>query len=277
MGKPKHDFHLVDPSPMPILAAMATFFMFLGFTNQIHGWGFGLLHSMIGIGTVTAVAIFWWRDVIKEAITDKAHTLVVQKGLSLGMGLFIFSEVMFFFTFFWSFFKAWLDPVMIIEDLWASSAGLDIGWPPEGIQTFDAFTIPFINTLILLLSGTTVTWAHHSMLTDGKDTVKALTITVILGIIFSCLQAVEYMHATFAFAEEGTKAIYSSNFYMATGFHGLHVILGTIFLIVCLFRAKKGHFGKNKPNLCFEFAAWYWHFVDVVWLFLFVFVYWLSA
>jgi cytochrome c oxidase subunit 3 len=210
----------------------------------------------------------WWRDVVKEGRVDKAHTELVRKGLSIGMALFILSEVMFFFAFFWSFFKASLFPEMVLDGgVWPIKDGI---WPPEGIETFDPWSIPLMNTLVLLLSGTTVTWAHHALLENNKkEMVQGLTITVILGFIFSCLQAFEYYHAPFKF----TDGIYASNFYMATGFHGAHVLIGTIFLTVCLFRARKGHFEKGNGHLGFEFAAWYWHFVDVVWLFLYVFVY----
>ena len=214
----------------------------------------------------------WWSDVIHEGRVDKAHTTVVQKGLSIGMALFILSEIMFFFAFFWSFFKAWLDPVHILDDgVWGSELMI---WPPKGIETLDAWNIPFMNTLILLLSGTTVTWAHYELLKNNrKGIIKALYCTIGLGILFTLMQIIEYYHATFKLKD----GIYPSNFYMATGFHGAHVIIGTIFLIVCLFRAKKGHFDKGNGHLGFEFAAWYWHFVDVVWLFLFIFVYVLSS
>jgi cytochrome c oxidase subunit 3 len=187
------------------------------------------------------------------------------------MGLFILSEIMFFFGFFWSFFKASLFPEGILDGLWVIKAGV---WPPTGIVTFDPWSIPFMNTLILLLSGTTVTWAHHSItINDQKSSVEALGYTILLGISFSCFQAFEYHHAAFHF----TDGIYASNFFMATGFHGLHVLIGTIFLTVCYFRARRGHFQEGNGHLGFEFAAWYWHFVDVVWLFLFIFVYVLGS
>jgi cytochrome c oxidase subunit 3 len=183
------------------------------------------------------------------------------------MGLFILTEVMFFFAFFFSYFKSALFPVDILEDVWAVKPGV---WPPAGIEKLEAWNLPFMNTLILLLSGTTVTWAHHALLNNNrKEVVQGLTCTVLLGIAFTLFQAIEYHHASFKI----TDGVYPSNFYMATGFHGAHVIIGTIFLTVCLFRARQGGFDNGKGHLGFEFAAWYWHFVDVVWLFLFVFVY----
>ncbi|MGZ7210052.1 MAG: cytochrome c oxidase subunit 3, partial [Methanobacterium sp.] len=204
---------------------------------------------------------------VKEGLIGKHHTNVVRNGLKIGMALFILSEVMFFGAFFGGFFKSRLDPVHILDGVWAVKEGI---WPPAGIHTFDPWDIPFLNTLILLLSGCTVTWAHYSLLENNKkDLVKALTITVALGFIFTLFQAYEYHHAPFKFSD----GIYPSNFFMATGFHGFHVIVGTIFLAVCLFRARKGHFEAGNGHLGFEFAAWYWHFVDVVWLFLFVFIY----
>ena len=220
-----------------------------------------------GVMTIIACCYFWWRDVIREGLEDKAHTAAVQNGLRLGMVLFITSEVMFFAAFFWAFFGASLFPILPLEDTWAMAEGI---WPPEGIKTFDPFDLPFINTLILLLSGTTVTWAHHALLERKNDQViKALWCTVSLGVFFSLLQAYEYGHAAFGL----TDGIYATTFYLATGFHGLHVMIGTAFLAVCLVRAYKQTL-TPEGHLGFEFAAWYWHFVDVVWLFLFVSVYW---
>ena len=273
MDKKNHDFHLVDPSPWPILTSFSALFLVLGIVNLMHEWFWGSSHTIIGIAFVVTCMGMWWRDVIKEGLFDKAHTDCVRSGLRIGMLLFIFSEIMFFFGFFWSFFSAWLSPMMILENFWPIMEG---SWPPEGIKTLDAWSLPFINTLILLLSGTTVTWAHYALINnDMKDVKISLGLTVFLGVIFSMLQMFEYMHTSFAFAEEGIKAVYSSNFYMATGFHGVHVLCGTIFLFICWIRARNNTL--TSDSLCFEFAAWYWHFVDVIWLFLFVFVYWLSA
>lgn len=262
-----HQYHLVDPSPWPIVACIGLFFLTLGSAMFFHKKPFGEYIAIAGLLTVFYVMYVWWRDVIRESIAGKAHTALVRKGLRIGMGLFILSEVMFFFAFFWSFFHASVFPKDILDGIWPVKPG---SWPPEHITTFDPWHLPFMNTLILLLSGTTVTWAHHALLVgDRKGLIQGLTWTVILGFSFTCLQAFEYWHAPFKFKD----GIYSSVFYMATGFHGLHVIVGTIFLAVCLLRARKGHFTPDK-HLGFEFAAWYWHFVDVVWLFLFVCIYW---
>ncbi len=209
-----------------------------------------------------ATMLFWWRDVVKEGEFQGHHTPVVQIGLRYGMALFIASEVMFFAAFFWAFFDFSIFPR-------EASGGV---WPPTGrrhITPLDPYAIPLLNTLILLTSGCTVTWAHHALKhNDRNGLIQGLALTVLLGIIFTSFQAYEYMHAPFGFKD----GIYTSTFFMATGFHGFHVIVGTIFLIVCLVRAIKGHF-KPDHHFGFEAAAWYWHFVDVVWLFLFSFVY----
>lgn len=269
-----HDYHLVDPSPRPLLASFSAFFMALGGAlcfseDYVH---IGKIVFPLGIIALIYCAYTWWRDVVREGIHDKAHNKVVRSGLRFGMVLFIVSEIMFFFAFFWSFFKAFLAPEAQLDDMgiWPVAEGV---WPPEGIETLDAWDIPFTNTLILLLSGTTVTWAHHALLQeDHKSVVRALAITVALGVIFTGFQIYEYHVATFAFDEN----IYTANFYMATGFHGAHVLIGTIFLAVCLVRSMKGQFTPEN-HLGFEFAAWYWHFVDVVWIFLFVCVYWFGG
>lgn len=262
-----HPYHLVNPSPWPIVGAFALLILALGAAFAMHKMAGGLPMVIIGFALVLYTMFVWWRDVIHEAEVEHVHTKEVSHGLRVGMVLFILSEVMFFAAFFWAFFNASLFPRAPLEEAWAIKEGI---WPPEGIHTFDAWDLPFLNTLILLLSGTTVTWAHHALLHgDRRDLIRGLTCTVILGALFTCVQAYEYGHAAFGF----TQGVYASTFYMATGFHGLHVLIGTIFLTVCLVRAKKGHF-TPRQHLGFEFAAWYWHFVDVVWLFLFVFVYW---
>jgi cytochrome c oxidase subunit 3 len=226
-------------------------------TFSIH-WGMKLL--FVGLASTLACMFGWWRDVISEGVHEKAHSAVAKLGFRYGMVLFIVSEVLFFFAFFWAFFYVALLP----------GAGIEFTFPPKGIELIDPFHFPFLMTLVLLLSGCTVTWAHHAFM-DGnmKEAKSGLLWTVILGVFFSCLQAYEYAHAPFAFKD----GIYASLFYMATGFHGLHVIIGTIFLFVCWLRARAGHFDKDN-HFGFEAAAWYWHFVDVVWLFLFISVYW---
>ncbi len=263
-GKP-HPYHLVRPSVWPLVGAFSAGLLALGAVLFMHkidlaGVPVGLKGVGLGLLAVLAVMWFWWRDVIKEAVVEKAHSPVAKIGLRYGMALFIASEVMFFVAFFWAFFASSLFP----------SAAIGGVWPPANVEAIDPFHLPLLMTMILLLSGCTVTWAHHAIL-EGKqaEASKALLITVLLGIAFTGFQLVEYLHATFGFKD----GIYSSAFYMATGFHGFHVLVGTIFLLVCLFRNQKGHFTKDS-HFGFEAAAWYWHFVDVVWLFLFAAVYW---
>ncbi len=266
MSNQTHPYHLVNPSPWPAVGAVALLLMTFGGAMFMHQKPGGGIVALAGFFLVLYCMFGWWRDVIKEAMHDHAHTAAVSRGLRMGMGLFITSEVLFFAAFFWAFFGASTLPREPLADVWAIAEGI---WPPKGIEPFDPWHLPFLNTLILLLSGTTVTWAHYAIIKGNhKETVQALWLTVILGALFTACQAYEYTHAAFGFKD----TIYASTFYMATGFHGFHVLVGTIFLAVCLSRAQKGHF-KPKQHLGFEFAAWYWHFVDVVWLFLFVFVY----
>ena len=266
MSNQTHPYHLVNPSPWPALASLALFMSTLGSAMFFHQKTGGVILMMVGMLIVLYTMYVWWRDVVHEARVDKAHTSAVSRGLRAGMALFITSEVLFFAAFFWAFFSSSTLPKAPLSDVWAMADGI---WPPKGIKPFDAFHLPFLNTLILLLSGTTVTWAHYAVMTNNrKETITALWYTVILGFIFTCCQAYEYTHAAFGFKD----GIYASTFFMATGFHGFHVLVGTIFLAVCLCRADKGPL-EPKQHLGFEFAAWYWHFVDVVWLFLFLFVY----
>ena len=265
-------YHLVRPSPWPMLASLSVGLLALGIVMLLHKWetklGDFTIHwghkgLWLGLAATVAVAFLWWRDVIREAVQEKAHSPVVKIGLRYGMALFIASEVMFFAAFFWAYFDTALFP----------KEAVGFVWPPKNIETFNPLDVPFIMTLILLLSGTTVTWAHHAAIEgDKKSLVQALGITVGLGLLFSCFQMYEYHHATFHI----NSGIFGSTFYMATGFHGLHVIIGTIFLAVCLLRARKGHF-TPQSHFGLEAAAWYWHFVDVVWLFLFVSIYWFGS
>ena len=252
-----HDYHLVDPSPWPALGALSALVLASGFIWYMHEGPPWL--GAIGLLMLLYTMFVWWRDVVREAKDEGHHTPVVQLHLRFGMIMFIASEVMFFMAWFWAYFNAALFPTEAMGGV----------WPPEGIQTFDPWHLPLINTLILLTSSTTVTWAHHAVREGNqKSAVQGLIVTVLLGAIFTCVQAYEYAHASFEF----TSGIYGSTFFMATGFHGLHVIIGTIFLLVCLIRTAKGHF-KPDHHFGLEAAAWYWHFVDVVWLFLFCFIY----
>ncbi len=260
-----HDYHLVEPSPWPFVGAVAAFITAIGAVVYFHDGGPWLL--IPGLLGVVYTMIVWWRDVINEAEHQGHHTPVVQLHLRYGMILFIASEIMFFVAWFWAYFDASLYAGEVIQEARTNFTGGQ--WPPQGIETFDPWHLPLINTLILLTSGTTVTWAHHALLQDDREGLKwGLICTVVLGALFTGVQAYEYAHASFGFS----GSIYGATFFMATGFHGFHVLIGTIFLIVCLFRALAGHF-KSTQHFGFEAAAWYWHFVDVVWLFLFVAVY----
>jgi cytochrome c oxidase subunit 3 len=264
----QHDYHLVDPSPWPFVGSISAFVMAVGAISWMHHL-YAAAPLVFGAGTlgVLYTMLGWWTDVVREAEKGGFHTRVVQISHRYGMILFIASEVMFFVAWFWAFFNVALFPDAAKEI--ARTAFTGGVWPPKGVETFDPWHLPLLNTLILLTSGTTVTWAHHALLEGDREGLKwGLICTVVLGLIFTCVQAFEYMHATFAFA----GSIYGATFFMATGFHGFHVIIGTIFLIVCLLRTMAGQF-TPKQHLGFEFAAWYWHFVDVVWLFLFVCIY----
>ena len=273
-GHMKAPYHLVEPSGWPIVGSIAALVLAASALAYMHpdmyGAGMekilrplGAWPILVGIALVAFTMAGWWRDVIREANTPGLHTPVVRLGLRYGMFLFISSEVMFFVAFFWAFFHFALFPAH-------TETGV---WPPTGTLTFDPWDLPFLNTLILLTSGCTVTWAHHSLKEgDRKGLITGLALTVALGLAFTATQAYEYAHAPFTFK----GGIYPSTFFMATGFHGFHVIVGTIFLAVCLGRAIKGHFTPEK-HFGFEAAAWYWHFVDVVWLFLFCAIYWWGA
>nr|YP_009758644.1 cytochrome c oxidase subunit III [Eysarcoris guttigerus]QIN90462.1 cytochrome c oxidase subunit III [Eysarcoris guttigerus] len=253
-----HPYHLVDYSPWPLTGSIGAMTLTSGMIMWFHKNEMYLF--MIGMMILLLTMIQWWRDIIREATFQGHHTIKVTNGLKIGMILFIISEVFFFISFFWGFFHSSLAPTIEIGML----------WPPKGIMVFNPMEIPLLNTMILLCSGMTVTWAHHSLMTGNhSETIKSLTMTIMLGIYFTTLQAYEYMEASFCISD----SVYGSCFYMSTGFHGLHVIIGTLFLSVCLLRHMKNHFSKNH-HFGFEAAAWYWHFVDVVWLFLYISIYW---
>nr|BBI37370.1 cytochrome oxidase subunit 3 [Placozoa sp. H2 HM-2017] len=297
-----HPYHLVDPSPWPFVGASGAFLFTSGAVILFHYNDYRL--ALTGLFLIIITASAWWRDVIREGTHQGHHTQVVVRGLKLGMLLFILSEVCLFLAFFWAFFHSSLAP----------SVELGSVWPPLGIEALDPFAVPLLNTTILLSSGATVTWAHHAIIggpapisapegTQGSEgplpssgattsssllstpndqraptflgtdfrtnAVVGLLMTVLLGIIFTGLQAFEYKEASFAISD----SVYGSTFFMLTGTHGLHVLVGTTFLIVCFIRLLSNQF-TNSHHLGLEAAIWYWHFVDVVWLFLYVFVYW---
>jgi heme/copper-type cytochrome/quinol oxidase subunit 3 len=256
----KHLYHLVDPSPWPILTATSAMSMLIGAVMYMHSIENGLFVLIVSLVVTTFVTGLWWRDVIREATFEGQHTSVVQKGLRYGMLLFILSEVMFFFAFFWGFFHSSLAPT------------IEIGseWPPRAIEPFNPWEVPLLNTIILLTSGATITWAHHAILAGNRENaLLGLEATVGLAVAFTALQAFEYIESSFDISD----GIYGSTFFMSTGFHGFHVIIGTIFIAVCAVRLYYYHFTREH-HFGFEAAAWYWHFVDVVWLFLFAVIYW---
>jgi cytochrome c oxidase subunit 3 len=279
-GAVKHDYHLVNPSPWPLVGSVAATILAMGLVIWLKGL-FGLprgtweVFALGGVGVIFTM-IAWWSDVVKEA-NQGDHTPVVSLGLRYGMILFIASEVMFFVAWFWIFFEMALfhehrtaSAIEEVRTAWAN-------WPPRGIELVPAFHLPLVNTLTLLLSGTTVTWAHHALQQgDRKSAQIGLLLTIVLGVLFTAIQVYEYNHIInhhLFFNPQATNAgLYGSSFFMATGFHGFHVLVGTIFLIVCLARLMGGGFSP-KQHFGFEAAAWYWHFVDVVWLFLFAFIY----
>lgn len=263
-GNKSHTYHILDPDPWPLIGSLSALTFTTGMVMSFHPDVFNFGTPVLIAGLIGLVFTFfsWFGNIIREAHAGD-HTPVVQLHLRYGMILFIASEVMFFVGWFWSWFDFSLFPSTLTEVI-------DGQWPPAAIEeVIDAFDLPLLNTLILLCSGTTITWAHHALINGDRDGLKkGLWATIILGVLFSAIQAYEYAAAPFGFGGN----TYSSAFYMATGFHGFHVIVGTIFLIVCLVRAYKGHF-TPRQHFGFEAAAWYWHFVDVVWLFLYIVVY----
>ena len=258
-----HPYHLSDASPWPLLIATGVLGLVIG--NVLY------LHAFVGVWKflkysfyfVVFCALCWWRDVVREGTFEGNHTRLVQRGLRYGMILFILSEIMFFFAFFWAFFHSSLSPAVQLGSV----------WPPVGVKTLSAWGLPLFNTMILLLSGASVTWAHHGLLYgDRQEMAKGLTMTILLGVLFSLVQLFEYIHATFTISD----GVYGSTFYLATGFHGIHVIIGTTFLYICMLRHMRYHFTREH-HFGFEAACWYWHFVDGVWVLLYLSIYYWSA
>ena len=309
-GAVNHDYHIIDPSPWPFLSGVACLTWGLGmvafFSGLVdrtgespllefffargldtiqgrEGAGGGWIILLIGSLFAAYVMYAWWRDVARESEAGD-HTPVVDIGLRYGMIMFIMQEAMFFVGWVWMFFelgffhkaRAKWNPDYAYDEGFGESPEAWANWPPPAIETVDPWHLPLMNTLILLLSGTTVTWAHHSLIHgDRKGAKMGLLLTVLLGVFFTLVQAYEYSHL-FHYRDGETFWLstnaYGSAFFMATGFHGLHVLIGTIFLFVCYMRLVRGGF-KPEKHFGLEAAAWYWHFVDVVWLFLFAFVY----
>jgi len=253
-----HPYHLVNIRPWPLTGAISTLTLVSGLVKWFHQYNINLF--ILGL-LITILTIYqWWRDISRERTFQGLHTICVINGLKWGIILFIISEVFFIISFFWRFFHRRLSP----------NIELGINWPPIGVSPFNPFQIPLLNTVILLTSGISVTWAHHRLIENNHYQGKiSLIISIILGIYFTSLQAYEYFEASFSIAD----SIYGSTFFIATGFHGIHVIIGTTFLFVCLIRHNFFHFSSSH-HFGFEAAAWYWHFVDVIWLFLYISIYW---
>ncbi len=271
-GTKNHDYHILPPDQWPLIGAFSALAFFGGTVMWMHDNPYGKFVFLLGLLGILITMFSWWGNVIREGHQGD-HTPVVQLHLRYGMILFIASEVMFFVAWFWAFFSSALfpAPIEVIEGATQAITDATVAatWPPKGIEVLDPFGFPLLNTFILLCSGTTVTWAHHALIHGDREGLKkGLWCTILLGLLFSFIQGYEYAQAPFDFKGN----IYGATFFMATGFHGAHVIIGTIFLTVCLVRSYKGEF-TPKQHFGFEAAAWYWHFVDVVWLFLFVSIY----
>ena len=253
-----HPYHIVDESPWPLFGAIGGIYLTTGLAAWFHLNR--VLILIFGLLTLIIVIFQWWRDISREGSIQGLHTSITELGLRWGIALFIVSEIFFFLRFFWAFFHRRLAP------------NIEVGriWPPFGIYVFNPFQVPLLNTIVLISSGIRVTWAHHALIQGNfTQTSHGLYLTVLLGVYFTILQGLEYWEARFTFAD----GIYGSTFFIATGFHGLHVIVGTIFLLVTTYRHLKYEF-RISHHFGFEAAAWYWHFVDVVWLFLYMIIYW---
>ena len=264
-------FHLVEPSAWPIVGAAFAFLSAFGLIFYMHDLtiagtrvGPGLL--AIGIAGILFTMAGWWRDVVAE-VQHGYHNVLVRYGLTLGMILFIASEVMFFVAWFWAFFWGALYPAdPQVYGRLDFTGGI---WPPKGTEVINPLALPLMNTFVLLTSSFAVNVAHDELREGDRRKFKGfLALGIALGALFVFTQAYEYIHAPFSFK----NSIYGATFFMATGFHGAHVIIGVIFLFVCLVRAWIGQF-TPRHHVGFQFAAWYWHFVDVVWLFLFSCIY----
>ncbi len=254
-----HPFHLVSPSLWPLYTSICLFTLTVNGALSMHNFYNAYYLVYIAVFLVISSMFFWFRDVITEGTFLGDHTLAVQKGLNLGVILFIVSEGLFFMAIFWAFFHSALTPTV----------ELGAQWPPIGIEPINPFELPLLNTIILLSSGATVTYAHHSLIKGKREGALYGSIaTVALAIVFTFFQGIEYNVSSFTISD----GVFGTCFYFSTGFHGLHVIIGTIFLTVALWRIYSYHFTDNH-HLGFEAGILYWHFVDVVWLFLYVAVY----
>jgi cytochrome c oxidase subunit 3 len=254
-----HLFHILEPSLWPFFLAFGGFFFVTGLAFTMHYVITGYYILILGLLIIIFTSIFWFLDISREAVVGGYHTRVVRKGLKTGFIFFIASEIMLFFGFFWAFFHSALCP------------SIEIGavWPPVGLQVIPVFDFPLFNTFVLIISGFSVTWAHRGIsMGSYKDTIDGFILTIFLGFFFIFLQGLEYYESTFNLQD----GIYPSVFFLLTGLHGCHVIIGAFFLLFCFWSLIANHFLTNH-YLRFVFAIWYWHFVDIVWIFLFLSLY----
>lgn len=252
-------FHIVTISPWPLLASLqiCNTIIIVSYNNYIRKTN--SINLLNGI-TTCLIPTLWWKNTIKEANKEGTHLEKVREGIKIGIILFISSEVIFFLRFFWAYFHRRISPNIEIGQI----------WPPLEIKSFNPINVPLLNTIILVRSGFSITWSHHLLLEKKLEkSKKALLITLILGIYFSILQSIEYQQSEFSLNDSS----YGTIFFIATGFHGIHVLIGSTFILVNILNIKIIYFTKNH-HIGFEIAAWYWHFVDVIWLFLYLSIYW---
>lgn len=246
MNKLFHPYHLVTIRPWPLLTSLRIFNILIWSIHWINLSKFfynPLLSFILSILSLILCRLLWWRDIIRESTFQGSHSSEVYKGLRLGIILFIISEILFFLSFFWAYFHSALSPSIEIGQL----------WPPKGIYPFNPYDIPLLNTIILISSGLSVTWSHHAIISKSlKDSSLSLLITIILGLIFSLIQFIEYKVSSFTVSD----SIYGSTFFITTGFHGIHVLIGSCFLSVCLFRIIYLQFSRTH-HFGFEAASWY--------------------
>nr|ALO64513.1 cytochrome c oxidase subunit III [Andrena cineraria] len=258
MTNSNHPFHMVTMSPWPMLTSINIMNTLMGMITMMYSKTTSLM--FMGMITLIMCLIQWWRDVIRESTFQGLHTFTVTKLIKMSMILFIISELMFFVAFFWTYFHSSIAP----------SIEIGMTWPPSSIKQINPYNIPLLNSIILVSSGITITWTHYSLLTENmKETKLSFTLTIMLGIYFTLMQIIEYLETTFCFND----SVYGSIFFMTTGFHGSHVNIGLIFLMTCFMRLSMNHLSKMH-HLHFETASWYWHFVDIIWLFLYITIYW---
>nr|YP_010389714.1 cytochrome c oxidase subunit III [Polistes rothneyi]UPT34486.1 cytochrome c oxidase subunit III [Polistes rothneyi] len=260
MHKTNHPYHMVSISPWPLILSLNLMFLLISIIKMFYQYQIYLL--ILSFINSNLILFQWWRDVTRESTYQGMHTKNMMKNLKMGMILFIISEIFFFISLFWTYFHASLSPNIEIGNL----------WPPKNIIMLNPYNIPLLNSIILISSGMTITWSHHNLLNNKNFmSIKTLIQTIILGLFFTLCQIHEYFETSFTIAD----SIFGSIFFLTTGFHGIHVIIGTIFLIICLIRMINKHFSKIH-HFGYEAAIWYWHFVDIVWLFVYTWIYWWS-